>query len=111
MRRHARHARRFGVGGSGGKTSLPAPEEKRHTLDEVTTVNKMKRDTICIVTYWCRDIGYGVERGTVRACWTGEVDAWGKLTIEVLSGRRKMFYLFADEIQRVRAISRNPSSK
>ena len=74
-------------------------------------MNKMKRDTICTVTYRCRDIGYGVERGSVRACWTGEVDAWGKLTIEVLSGRRRTIYLFADEIRRVRAISRNPSSK
>ena len=65
-------------------------------------MNKLKRDTICLVTYRCRDIGYGVERGTVRACWTGEVDAWGKLTIEVLSGRRRTIYLFADEIRTVR---------
>jgi hypothetical protein len=111
MHRRARLSRWFGVGGPGGKTSLPAPEEKRHSLNEVTTVNKMKRDTICIMTYRCRDIGYGVERGTVRARWTGEVDAWGKLTIEVLSGRRRTIYLFANEIRRVRAISRNPSSK
>ena len=74
-------------------------------------MNKLKPDTFCIVTYRCRDIGYGVERGTVCACWTGEVDAWGKLTIEVLSGGCRTIYLFADEIRRVRAISRNPSSK
>ena len=93
------------------RASLPATVHQRHASDEVMTVNKLRRDSICIVTYRCRDIGYGVERGTVRARWTGEMDAWGKLTIEVLSGRRRTIYLFADEIRRVRAISRNLSSK
>ena len=84
------------------RSSLPAPVDQCHAIEEQTTVNKLKPDTICIVTYRCRDIGYGVERGTVRACWTGEVDAWGKLTVEVLSGRRRTIYLFADEIRTVR---------
>lgn len=65
-------------------------------------MNKLKRNMVCILTYRCRDLGYGVERGTVRAYLTGEVDAWGKLTIKVLSGRRRTIYLFSDEIRRVR---------
>ncbi len=63
----------------------------------------MKRNVVCIVNYQCRDIGYGVEQGTDRAFWTGEVDTWGKLTIKVVSGRRRTIYLFPDEIRRVRA--------
>jgi len=66
-------------------------------------LNKLKRNMVCVVTYLCRDLGYGEERGTVRTFWTGEVDVWGKLTIEVVSGRRRTLYLFADEIRRVRA--------
>ena len=57
---------------------------------------------VSIVTFRCRDLGYGAERGTVRAYWTGEVDTWGKYTIKVLSGRRRTIYLFADEIRRIR---------
>ena len=56
-------------------------------------------------------VQFKAQSGTVRARWTGEVDAWGKYTFAVLSGRRRTIYLFVDEIQRVRAISRNPSSK
>ncbi len=66
-------------------------------------MNKLKRNTVYIVTYRCRDLGYGVERGTDKVYWTGEIDAWGKLTIKVLSGRGRTMYLFADEIRRVRA--------
>src|SRR4051794_1523627 len=74
-----------------------------HRFDGEPTLNKLKRNTVCVVTYRCRDIGYGVERGSVRAYWTGEVDVWGKLTVRVVSGRRRMLYLFPDEIRRVRA--------
>jgi len=77
--------------------------DQTHRVAGETNLNKLKRNMVCVVTYRCRDLGYGVERGTVRAYWTGEVDTWGKHTIKVVGGRRRTVYLFADEIRRVRA--------
>lgn len=66
-------------------------------------MNKLKPNMVCIMTYRCRDLGYGLESGIVRAYWTGEVDSWGKHTIKIVGGRRRTIYLFSDEIHRVRA--------
>jgi len=50
----------------------------------------------CVVSYRCRDIGYGVESGVVEGYFTGEEDAWGKLTLQCNNG--DVLYLFQDEI-------------
>ena len=36
--------------------------------------------------YGTRDIGYGVERGHAVGRWTGEIDSWGKYTIQPATG-------------------------
>lgn len=49
------------------------------------------------ILYRSRDIGYGVEEGSIEGFWTGEVDTWGKLTIRDANGGPTL-YLFPDEV-------------
>lgn len=49
-----------------------------------------------MITYECRDIGYGVESGEVIGIWTGETDASGKSTFVSIDG--VSLYLFPDEV-------------
>ncbi len=51
------------------------------------------------LAYRCRDIGHGIESGTVRGNWTGEVDTWGKQTFRPSDGS-DVLYLFPDEVVR-----------
>lgn len=63
----------------------------------------LKKNQVVEITYKCRDIGYGIEEGTIEGFWTGETDSWGKLTIRPVGssgpyGETLPFYLFPDEI-------------
>ena len=58
----------------------------------------LKKNLVLVITYQCRDIGYGIEEGTLVGFWTGEVDSWGKLTILPLEDPDLPLYLFLDEI-------------
>lgn len=57
----------------------------------------MTPNQVVTIDYRCRDIGYGVEEGTIEAFWTGDVDWIGKLTVRPVDGSPTM-YLFEDEI-------------
>lgn len=52
------------------------------------------------ITYTCRDIGYGVESGTIAGLFTGTIDPWGKWSV-VSNRQSHMTYLFADEIDSI----------
>ena len=60
-----------------------------------SVVRKLKPNQVCVISYRCRDIGYGVEEDVIDGFWTGEIDTWGKYTIRPLDG--PTLYLFADE--------------
>ena len=60
----------------------------------------MRRLQVYDLVYRSRDIGYGIEEGSLEGFWTGEVDTWGKLTIRDVSGGPTL-YLFPDEIMEV----------
>lgn len=51
---------------------------------------------LTMLTYRCRDIGYGVETGNCWGAWTGETDTWGKRTFCKTDGA--LLYLFPDEV-------------
>jgi hypothetical protein len=54
---------------------------------------------LTLLTYRCRDIGYGVEEGTIEGRWTGERDTSGKRTFEpAFQGGKAPLYLFDDEV-------------
>lgn len=53
--------------------------------------------TVYELSYSTRDLGYGISEGYVDAYWTGDIDAWGKLTIQPVNGGPTL-YLFPDEI-------------
>ena len=57
----------------------------------------LQKNVVCRIAFQCRDIGYGVERGGILGYWTGDVDTWGKFTIQSVESR-KAVYLFKDEI-------------
>lgn len=63
-------------------------------------LDALKANYVCAIRYVCRDIGYGVERGTVYGFWTGEIDTWGKRTIRPVTGGPPL-YLFPDEIRAI----------
>lgn len=50
-----------------------------------------------IVTYRCRDIGYGVEEGITEGWWSCGCDTWGKRPFTPLHGGSTL-YLFPDEV-------------
>jgi hypothetical protein len=49
------------------------------------------------ITYRCTTPGPEVEEGEIRAFWTGEIDTWGKYTLQPIDGDAPR-YLFAHEI-------------
>ncbi len=51
-----------------------------------------------VLDYACRDIGYGVESGTVDGQFTGECDTWGKWTFQPTNENDDLLFLFADEV-------------
>ena len=61
---------------------------------------------VCNIHYRCRDIGYGVEEGSLVGYWSGEIDTWGKRTIRVVEHIENNteqilgseMYLFSNEI-------------
>jgi len=63
----------------------------------------LRANHVCSIRYVCRDIGYGIERGTVYGFWTGAIDTWGKRTIRPVDGGPTI-YLFPDEIRDVRDV-------
>jgi hypothetical protein len=63
----------------------------------------------CEILYECRDIGYGQENGCVIGRITGEVDVWGKWTVE--SDHGGIHYLFADEVVSVAKIEERMERK
>jgi len=56
------------------------------------------------IDFECRDIGYGVESGSIVGYWNGEIDCWGKYTIVSTDGA-PMVYLFEDEFVDVEPIN------
>jgi hypothetical protein len=58
----------------------------------------MEPNTVQDFSYRARDIGYGVEEGSLEGFWTGEVDWIGKLTIRDANGGPTL-YLFPDEFE------------
>ena len=58
------------------------------------TVRKLKRNVVSVITYDCPDCGDG---GTIEGFWTGEIDTWGKYTIQPIDGSATL-YLFAREL-------------
>lgn len=50
-----------------------------------------------LITYTCRDIGYGVEEGFASGFW-GERDWTGKRKFTPLFNDEPVIYLFDDEI-------------
>lgn len=60
----------------------------------------LRRNMVCTIAYQCRNIGYGIEEGTLTCYWTGEIDMWGKHTLQPVNGGEPI-YLFADEIREV----------
>lgn len=54
-------------------------------------------NTVYDITYRCTTPGPDVEEGEIRAYWTGEIDTWGKYTIQPIDGSAPL-YLFAREI-------------
>lgn len=60
----------------------------------------LQKNVVCRISYKCRDIGYGAERGKFKGYWTGAIDTWGKLTVCSLDNGQT-FYLFKDEITKV----------
>lgn len=56
---------------------------------------------VCDITFRCTTPGPDVEEGEIRGYWTGEVDCWGKRTIERVDGEPPV-YLFPHEIEEVR---------
>lgn len=55
------------------------------------------------VAYRCDTPGPDVEEGAIEAFWTGDVDAWGKLTFRPVDGRPP-YYLFPREFVSVEAL-------
>lgn len=64
------------------------------------TAYTLESNKVCTIGYICRDIGCGIEADVIRGYWTGEVDVWGKFTIQPVDGS-PCLYLFADEIVEV----------
>lgn len=70
----------------------------------------LQKNVVCLIYYRCRDIGYGVESGSLLGYWTGEIDTWGKYTVRRAgewmpdddsafeNGSGHTFYLFPDEV-------------
>jgi len=65
----------------------------------------MEPGVVYVIDYRCRDLGYGVEGGTIEAFWTGAIDTWGKFTLRPITGEAPL-YLFRDEILGARPVSR-----
>jgi hypothetical protein len=57
----------------------------------------MRPNVVTDIIYRSRDIGYGVEEGSIEGFWTGEVDGSGKYTIQDITGGPTL-YLFDDEL-------------
>lgn len=57
---------------------------------------KLRPAVVYRLTYDCTAHGLPDEQGTIIGFWTGEIDTWGKLTIQTAD--RHVYYLFADEI-------------
>lgn len=55
---------------------------------------------VAVITYRCRDIGYGVEEGSFEGYFVNYIDEWGKLSFTVVEGDtgHEALYLFADEL-------------
>ena len=49
------------------------------------------------LTWKCRDIGYGVKKGSAIGHWIGKRDTWGKRTFDCID-RDASLYLFDDEV-------------
>jgi hypothetical protein len=54
--------------------------------------------SVATIEFACRDNGHGIETGTIVGRWNGQIDGWGKLSIETRDG---FHYLFKDEIMSV----------
>lgn len=62
---------------------------------------KIRANVVGTLSFRCRDIGYGVEEGTIDGYFTGEVDEGGKRTFtEFVSSCPELMtrWLFPDEI-------------
>ena len=70
-----------------------------HALNEAS-IGAAHPGLIVKMGYKCRDIGYGVETGTVTGHFTGHRDDFGKCTFKREDGGADL-YLFEDEIQTV----------
>lgn len=64
----------------------------------------MNAGVVCEVSFRCRDIGYGIEEGMITACWTGDIDCWGKYTFVQVGPPNAILYLFHDEIVSVEPV-------
>lgn len=62
----------------------------------------MQRNVVVNLEYRCRplDLNDDPEHGWLEGYWTGEIDAGGKLTIQLMNSGTPFYpvYLFPDEI-------------
>jgi hypothetical protein len=73
--------------------------EVEHGLSEAS-IGAAHPGLIVQLHYKCRDIGYGIEEGTVTGHFTGSRDDYGKCTFKREDGGADL-YLFEDEINTV----------
>lgn len=57
---------------------------------------KLTAGVVYDIDYRCTTPGPDVEEGSFRGYWTGEIDTWGKYTINAIKGAP--YYLFANEL-------------
>lgn len=63
-----------------------------------------RKNELVDISFRCTTPGPDVETGTIRGFWTGEIDAWGKYTIQSVSSEQPTVYLFPLEIKTVDAV-------
>ena len=65
---------------------------------------KLIKGQVCAITFEERHTGEAAQ--TIIGTWTGEIDTWGKHTVQVLDAEAEgPYYLFADEVLAVEVCS------